>query len=217
MFRKWPKTYRILVNQVDVKGKHYLSDFETKQLLAGQVSITEKIDGANVAIIRHKNDFKLQKRGSLVDESEHPQFGFLKSWSENHRDKILKIPTNTILYGELCCAVHSIYYDRLPDWFVAFGWYDRKNDRYFHRDKMTKMCDSVGLTCVPEVFRGFTRKDDLFDLIPNVSNFGTEKAEGIVVEKLKDGSRGKLVREEFVKNIGIHWSKNSIRWNKLNV
>ena len=55
MFRKYEKTYRILVPQIDVKGKHYLSKKEVKKLLGGNVTIMEKLDGANVGIIRHKD------------------------------------------------------------------------------------------------------------------------------------------------------------------
>ena len=69
MFLKYPKIYRILVPQVNVKGKHFLSDKDTKRLLDGNVTLLEKLDGANVGIIKTKDGFKLQKRGSLVDTS----------------------------------------------------------------------------------------------------------------------------------------------------
>jgi len=35
MYRKYEKTYRILVPQISTKGKHYLSDSDTKKLLGG--------------------------------------------------------------------------------------------------------------------------------------------------------------------------------------
>jgi len=111
MFRKWEKTYRILVPQVNIKGKHYLSKNEAKKLLGGNVVITEKLDGANVGIIRHKDTFKLQKRGSLVSDSEHYQFNFFKAWSYQNFDSIMQIPKNTILYGELMIKAHySLYW-----------------------------------------------------------------------------------------------------------
>ena len=30
-----------------------------------------------------------------------------------------------ILFGEWCYAQHSIFYDRLPDWFLGFDIYDK--------------------------------------------------------------------------------------------
>jgi hypothetical protein len=217
MFVKWPKTFRILISQVNIKGKHFLSDEETKLLLAGEVSLQEKIDGANTGIIRTKDGFKLQKRGSLVGQSEHIQFGAFIAWSNRNYMKLIQLPKDTILYGEWCFARHTIFYNKLPDYFLAFALYDVKTGSLRSRDEMTKLCDNIGLSYVPEVARGYFKKDDLFSYIPNISNFGDSKAEGIVVEKIKNGSRGKIVREEFVKNIeeDDHWSKKSIVRNLL--
>jgi len=217
MFIKWPKTFRILVSQIDVKGKHFLSDKETKLLLAGEVILTEKIDGANTGIIKVKDGFRLQKRGSLVGQSEHIQFGAFKAWSNSNYTKLIQLPENTILYGEWCFARHTIFYDKLPDYFLAFALYDVKSNILKPRDEMTKLCNNIGLSYVPEIARGYFEKNDLFNYIPNVSNFGNLKAEGIVIEKIKDGSRGKIVREEFVKDMeeDEHWSSKTITKNKL--
>jgi len=76
VFIKYPKTYRILVPQIKTIGKHFLSDIDTKILLKGNIFISEKMDGANTAIIRHDDCFKLQKRGSLITTNEHFQFNF---------------------------------------------------------------------------------------------------------------------------------------------
>lgn len=215
MFIKYPKTYRILVPEVDVKGKHYLSDEEVKLLLAGEVSIQEKIDGANVGIIRTKDGFRLQKRGGLVGESEHEQFGAFKAWSQLNYDKLIQIPKDTVIFGEWCYATHTIFYNKLPDWFLAFALYNYKTDTYAKRDELVDFCISSGLCCVPEIARGHFKKTELFKLIPDVSNFGEEKSEGIVVWKMKDGSRGKLVRAEFVKDMenDEHWSKHNVKRN----
>lgn len=217
MFQKYPKTFRILVPEVNVKGKHYLSDEELKLLLAGEVSITEKIDGANVGIIRTKDGFRLQKRGSLVGENEHEQFNFFKAWAQLNYDKLIKLPRNSVLFGELMYAKHTIFYNRLPDYFLAFALYDYKDDEYYSRDQMVEICNNAGLCYAPEIARGHFKKVELFKLIPNVSHFGDEKAEGIIVEKLKDGSRGKLVREEFVKHMeeNDHWIHNAVIKNLL--
>ncbi len=216
-FHKYPKTYRILVPQINVKGKHYLSDEETKLLLAGEVSITEKLDGANTGIIRVRDGFRLQKRGGLVGQSEHEQFGFFTAWSQANYDKLIQLPKNTVLFGELMYAQHTIHYNKLPDYFLAFALYNYKDQEYYKRDEMVKVCESVGLCYSPEVARGHFKRTELFNLIPKVSAYGDEKAEGIVVEKIKDGSRGKVVREEFVKHMeeDEHWSHYNVRKNLL--
>lgn len=217
MFRKYEKTYRILVPQIDVKGKHFHSDADTKKLLNGQTTITEKMDGANVGIIRHKDTFRLQKRGSLVDQSEHYQFNFFKAWSQVNYDKLMQIPEGTVLYGELMIAKHTVFYDKLPDYFLAFAWADRKTDEYKHRMEMEELCAKIGLSCTPFISQGPHAKDELFDLIPNPSAFGSEPAEGIVVWNHKNGLRGKVVREEFVKDMEDdgHWIHKQVTKNLL--
>lgn len=217
MFLKWPKTYRILVPQVDIKGKHYLSNADVRSLLGGKVSVQEKIDGANVGIIRAQGDFKLQKRGSLVDESEHAQFSFFKAWSYNNYEKIMQIPDGTILYGELMYAKHTIFYNQLTDYFIAFAWGDRKTGKLYHRDEMVELCEKIGFCYAPEVARGYFKKDELFDLIPKKSHFGQEIAEGVVIENLKSRVRGKVVRVGFQKAMDQdgHWMHKQFTKNLL--
>lgn len=217
MFRKYEKTYRILVPQISTKGKHYLSNQEVSKLLGGNVILLEKLDGANVGIIRHKDYFKLQKRGSLVDASEHFQFNFFKAWSQQNYDKLMKIPENTVLYGELMVCKHTVFYDQLPDYFIPFGWLDRKTETYAHYDDLVNLCDKIGLTPAPELARGHFKRDELFDYIPNPSTFGSECAEGLVVWNYKKGLRGKIVREQFQKSMNRsgHWSRQPITKNLL--
>jgi len=217
MYRHYEKTFRIIVPQITTLGKHYLSDADTKKLLGGQVILTEKLDGANTGLIRHKDYFKLQKRGSLVDASEHAQFNFFKAWSQVNHDKIMAIPENTTLYCELMYARHTINYTKLPDFIIAFAWYDKKTDTYYHRDDMVALCDKIGISYAPEIARGHFSKMDLFDLIPDPSCFGDEPAEGLVVWNYKNNMRGKIVREQFQKSMDNdgHWKHKAVVKNKL--
>ena len=218
MFVKYPKTYRILVPQVSTRGKHYLSDADTKKLLNGNVTISEKMDGANTAVIRHKDYFKLQKRGSLVDVSEHKQFNMFKAWSQLNYDKLLQIPKDTILYGEFCWAKHTVYYDLLPDWFLAFAWWDRKTEKFAHQLDMEELCDNIGLHTVPFIEQTTNiYRDELFDLIPNPSAYGHEQAEGLVVYNYKQQMRGKVVLRKFQESMDHdgHWATKKIVKNKI--
>jgi hypothetical protein len=218
MFRKYEKTYRILVPQIDLKGKHYLSDADTKKLLRGNVVISEKMDGANVGIIRHKDHFRLQKRGSLVDVGEHYQFNFFKAWTQKNYDKLMQIPENTILYGELMICRHTIYYDMLPDYFLAFAWCDRETGEYYHRLDMEEMCDKIGIYTTPMIAQTSNiYKDELFDLIPNPSTYGHKQAEGLVVWNYKVNMRGKVVLKKFQDSMDKsgHWTRRKIETNKV--
>lgn len=217
MFRKYEKTYRIPIPQIVVPGKHVLSKKEVKALLQGKVVIEEKMDGANAGIIRHKDRFVLQKRGSLVAESEHEQFNFFNNWAKvGNYDKIMAVPSGHIIYGELMYTRHTIYYDSLPDYFLVFDVWDGKN--YLSRKKRDVFCEKYGFCQVPLIDEGYFYIEDLYHLIPNESKYG-EIAEGIVVKRYskKNFTRGKIVKKQFIKTLeeSQHWTKYNIKVNKL--
>jgi hypothetical protein len=218
MFRKYEKTYRILVPQINVKGKHFLSKDEMRALLGGEVTLLEKLDGANTGIIPTRDWFRLQKRGSLVDASEHHQFNFFKAWSEQNYEKLIDIPKHYRVYGELMRCVHTVNYNKLPDWFVVFGIFDTKLMQYLSWNNVIALCDGWGLSTVPTIANGVhVEKMDLFNLIPDVSGYGDEAAEGLVVWNYRRQMRGKLVREEFVKHMDNsgHWMTKELKFNSL--
>lgn len=219
MFRKYEKTYRIKIPQFNVKGKFHLSKDELRHLLNGKVVVEEKLDGANTGIIRHKTGFHLQKRGSLVSTSEHEQFQFFHNWaSYQNYNKLMKLPQGYTVYGELMYAVHSLYYDRLPDWFLVFDVWNKRKDKWMNQRDRESFCNDHDLHMVPKIYEGHLTVQELFDIIPKKSAFGDE-AEGVVVKRYnkKGYIRGKLVRPEFIKRIeeGEHWSKYNIKTNKI--
>lgn len=219
MFLKYEKTFRVPISQVKVPGKLVLSRKELKLLLAGQAEIEEKMDGANTGIVRHKNGFALQKRGSLVGQSEHEQFQYFHGWANRIKyDNIMSLPINHILYGELMYAVHTIYYDSLPDYFLVFDILNLKTNHWMCRAEKENFCHDFGFSIVPLVAEGYFDIDDLYKLMPKESAFG-EVAEGMVIKRYrkKEYLRGKIVKPEFIKTMeeSKHWMKYDIRKNKL--
>ena len=218
MFKKYDKTYRIIVPQINVKGKLYLPKDEVKLLLGSDVIIEEKLDGANTGIIRHKNGIHLQKRGSLVSTSEHEQFQFFHNWAMyQNREKLMKLPKNYIIYGELMYAIHTVYYNELPDYFLVFDVWD--GNKFLKYNDRNDFCIKYDLKQVPFIQKGFFNIDELYDLIPTKSAYGNEAAEGIVIKKYnkKGYIRAKLVREEFVKKVddSEHWMHKQLKKNML--
>lgn len=213
MFRKYEKTYRI-----DTPGKRNLDPATVKQLLAGQVVVEEKIDGANVGIIRHKRGFHLQKRGSLVSTSEHAQFQFFHAWA-NHKkwEQIMSMPQGYIVYGELMRCIHTIIYDDLPDWFIAFDVWDGR--RYLDRHEREDFVALHGFEHIPLVAEGHFSLDEIKTMIPERSAYGP-MAEGIVVKKYnkkrKRFMKGKWVRPEFKKAMSEHhWTQLPVTFNTV--
>lgn len=218
MFCKYEKTYRLTLPGFEVKGKRILSKADTKRLLSGKVVIEEKMDGANTGIIRIGGPemFRLQKRGSLVDASEHEQFNRFKAWAAENWNNIAWIPQGYIVYGEFMYAQHHIYYDGLPDWFLVFDV--RQGKHFLPFDERKDFCEEIGFSMVPTIDYGFFNRGDLVNLVPKKSAYG-ERAEGIVIKNYskKYYLRAKVVWPDFVKEVdeSDHWIKGPIRTNRV--
>ncbi len=216
MFKKYEKIYRIPIPQYDVKGKFFLNKEEVKKLLSGKVVVEEKMDGANVGIIRHKQGFHLQKRGSLVGPSTHEQFNFFYNWANKKYNDIMEIPIGYLVYAELLFAVHSIFYDKLPDYILVFDVWD--GERFLDKQERNEFCYKYNFKQVPFIYDGYLSLEDLFPFIPDKSDCG-EQAEGIIVKKYKGKEyfRGKIVKPEFIKHLdeSDHWMNTSLKRNKV--
>lgn len=215
MFRKYEKTFRLRGGN----RKRCLTAPQVKQLLAGKVVIEEKLDGANTGIIRHKRGFHLQKRGSLVGQSEHEQFQFFHAWSHSTAwERIMSLPVGYIVYGEWLRCIHTVYYDRLPDWFISFDVWDGR--KFLDRDDRDEFCEKYGFVNVPLVARGYFEVDEIPGLIPDHSAYG-DFAEGVVIKKYhkkRNFMKGKWLRPEFSEKMDEkHWKTLPVRYNELEV
>jgi ATP-dependent RNA circularization protein (DNA/RNA ligase family) len=216
MFRKYEKTYRLLVPQYpEVKGKdHYLNKKEARALMTGKLVVTEKMDGSNVGVIGTAGDPVLQKRASLVDASEHNQYNLFKAWAQTKNKVLRALPKKWIVYGELMFTVHTIQYDKLPDWFLVFAIWD--GQEYMPWKEMIKSTKAAGLHTVPFIAEGYFDRATIVDeLMPKMSAYGNEEAEGIVVYNYKKQMRGKIVKPEFVKRHTHNTKWTSTGQNKL--
>ena len=219
MFRKYEKTFRANVPGVEVKSKFHLPKKELRLLLAGRIFIEEKMDGANIGIIRHKKGFHLQKRGSLVGPSEHEQFQFFHNWAQHQNyEKLMKLPVGYTVYGELLYAVHNIHYDRLPDWVLVFDIWNSKKSKYLGYEARSDFCEEHELQMVPLLGEGYFEVGELAEMLPEESRYGPV-AEGIVLKRYRKGEcrRAKIVKPEFIKQLdeSDHWARQEVKRNKL--
>ena len=215
MYRKFDKIYRIEMPNYPIKGKYFLAKSKEKLLFDSDVTITEKIDGANTSINKVDNEIKLYRKLGPIDHS-HPQFSFFQNqWFWENQNKLNKLPNNLILYGELMRVVHTMKYDKLPDWWLAFAGYDLKQKQYISWDELTIICKEAGLYQVPLLYRGIITKNKLDKLMPIKSKFGPI-AEGMTVYNYPNQVFGKYVKAEFVKAVedSPFWRDKEIELNK---
>ncbi len=198
-----------------------LSPTEVSALLAGNVVVEEKLDGANVGIsLAPDGSLRAQNRGQYLDEPHAGQFARMPAWLTQHGEGLrAALKPNLILFGEWCAARHSLDYAALPDWFLLFDVYDRSASRFWSTQRRNAVANAAGLVTVPLVLQGTTTVAALRQLVTATSSsYRTGALEGVVIRRESVEwceARAKLVRPDFTQAIDTHWRKRAIEWNRV--
>ena len=199
-----------------------LPPLEARALLAGEVVVEEKVDGANLGLsVSGSGELRAQNRGGyLSPDRSPPQFRPLWSWLvAREHDLVDALGPDRILFGEWCFAMHSVPYDRLPDWFLGFDVYDRAEGRFWSTERRDALLSELDLSVVPRLARGRFTPAELGALL-GPSRVGSEPMEGLIVRTEHQGwtvARAKLVRPSFTQAIETHWARGPLRKNALEV
>lgn len=124
---KYPRTRHIEGSRLqagDASDDVRLCEIKDKPLI-----IEEKVDGANVAVSFTKSgELRLQSRGHFLSGGgRERQFSLFKSWAMAHQAVLSeRLGSRFIMYGEWLFAKHTVFYDRLPHYFMEFDIYDRE-------------------------------------------------------------------------------------------
>jgi len=205
------------------RGDKVLSSAEARALLSCDVRGEEKLDGANLGISAGPDgELRFQNRGEYLVSPFGRQFARLNAWLRHRgHDLVSELAPGLILFGEWCAARHSVPYDHLPDWFVAFDVFDRDAGRFWCVRRRNALAGQLGLPVVPCLLSGRADLGGLTALATaTVSGFGSSLLEGVIVRR--DGGeflerRAKLVRPGFLQFMTEHWSRRHIEWNRLQV
>ena len=198
-----------------------LSLEDAEILLAGEVVIEEKIDGANLGFsIGSDGLLWVQNRGQYLLPPFTGQFAQLGKWLELHQDRLLDALTESlIVFGEWCAARHSLNYDQLPDWWLMFDVYEREAERFWSTVRRDELAALLGVSVVPCVYQGRVTMTQLKKhILGEASRFRQGDAEGVIVRS-EDAvwlqKRAKLVRPNFTQAITKHWRNRVVEWNRI--
>lgn len=198
-----------------------LSADEAEALLAGEVVVEEKVDGANLGFSTSEDgELRVQNRGSYLDcDHAHPQFRPLWPWMKARESALVgALGADRMLFGEWCYAVHSVVYERLPDWFLGLDVYERSVGKFWDSLRRDELLRSLRLHPAPRIARGHFTIAGIEQLLSSASQVGGSRIEGVVVRMESGGftiARAKLVRPEFTQAIEEHWSRGPLRRNAL--
>lgn len=219
-FYKFPSTPHLAILGASVvRGDKVMSEEERKAFLGHELVVEEKVDGANLGVsFDSSGSIRAQNRGVYLRGPCFDQWKKLPEWL-NSRSEILfeGLVDRYILFGEWCYAQHSVFYDRLPDWFLGFDIYDKAKRRFLSVERRSIMLRDLEICAVPMIGRDYFSLESLKTLF-STSRLGDEPAEGIYL-RLDQGDwlkkRAKLVRPEYVQAIDEHWSLRALKPNKM--
>lgn len=219
-FFKFPSTPHLaILPGVDVRGDKVLSESERNEFLQHNLVIEEKVDGANLGVsFDSEGNIRAQNRGAYLHLPGSGQWKKLEQWLAPRTDSLFEhLSDRFILFGEWCYAQHSVFYDRLPDWFLGFDLYDKQAGRFLSSECRNKLFIKMCIAQVPEITRGHFTYSEIRKLLSK-SKLTAQPAEGIYL-RFDQGDwlvqRAKLVRPAFIQSVEQHWSRFVIRPNRL--
>ncbi|WP_372609463.1 RNA ligase family protein [Halomonas sp.] len=223
-FFRFPHTPHLAwLGEGEPRDDKLLDPLDVETLLAGEVLVEEKLDGANLGISWGEDaQMRVQNRGAYLEAPYRGQFSRLNQWLMQHLAVFQQnLPEYVILFGEWCAARHSLDYAALPDWFLVFDVYDRQARRFWSMGRRNELAELLGLATVPLLQRGrFTVKELEALVRTGRSAYRDGKLEGIVIRQYGPQwceGRAKLVHPDFVQSIGEHWRSRALEWNELAV
>jgi hypothetical protein len=129
---KYPRTPHIVGSGLQ-QGDEDLATVPFDALAGRHLIVTEKVDGANCGLrFTADGDLLLQSRGHYLTGGERErQFDRFKAWVNRYAAELLDVLEDRyILYGEWLYAKHTVFYTRLPHYFLAFDLYDTREERF---------------------------------------------------------------------------------------
>lgn len=201
------------------RGDKLVEPSLARSLMQRPAAVEEKVDGTNLGIsLADDGRLRAQNRGAYVDGATHPQYQPLGRWLGERAAALRdELGDQFILFGEWCFARHTVTYDRLPDWFLAFDVYDRDSGRFWSRHRRDRLCADLNVATVPLLADAVVARRGMEALMGS-SRLSEGAMEGIYL-RWDDGDwldlRAKVVRAGWVAPDEQHWATRAVQPNRL--
>ena len=170
---------------------------------------------ANGILVHNCNMYPDKYHARSIDSRDHPSRNYAKGIWGNIKHEI---PNGWRICGENLYAKHSIFYDKLPSYFMVFSIWDENNSCLSWKDTV-EISTGLGLTTVRPI--GIIEYDEEY-LKELSKNFDVEKKEGYVIRNVDafhydnfTENVAKWVRKGHVNENSTHWMYEKIISNKL--
>ena len=186
---KYPRTRHIEGSRLQ-KGDEDLSQISFNEIKGKYIVIEEKVDGANSAISFVDGQLLLQSRGHyLTGGYRERHYNLFKQWAMIHNEELYEIlGERYIMYGEWLYAKHSIYYDKLPHYFLEFDIYDKENNVFLSTEERKKIIGDKPIISVPVLATGkFNKMEDILKYLGNSNYISSDNRTNLETEASKIG------------------------------
>ena len=173
---KYPRTPHIQGSRLQ-PGDEDLRQRPFSDIAGRHVVLEEKIDGANTAIsFTEEGELRLQSRGHfLTGGYRERHYDLLKQWTAVQKVRLMNVLSyRYIMYGEWMYAKHTIYYDKLPHYFMEFDILDRETGKFLDTPSRRELLKDLPVCSVPVLASGsFKSMDEILSFLGD-SNYISE-------------------------------------------
>ncbi len=156
LMKKYPRTPHIEGSRQQ-PGDEDLDSVRFSLIANEYVVVEEKVDGANAAIsFDAQGQLLLQSRGHyLTGGPRERHFNLFKQWAHSHYGSLWNaLGDRYILYGEWLYAKHTVFYDRLPHYFLEYDLLDRSSGKFLSTAARKEILTGLAIASVPVLFEG---------------------------------------------------------------
>ena len=180
--KKYPRTPHLVGSRLQ-PGDEDLSQIPFSCIKGRHLVVEEKVDGANTAIsFSEAGELLLQSRGHyLTGGYRERHYNLLKQWANIHQDALFDVlGTRYIMYGEWLYAKHTVYYDRLPHYFLEFDIFDRQEQIFLSTQRRHEMLKALPVVSVPVLKEGvFQSPEEVISLLGKSNYISEHKTQTI--------------------------------------
>lgn len=165
--------------------------------------VQEKIDGANLGIswykngpiVRNRNNI-LKKGYSKIHTPAKEQFKSTWNWVHDNRKDIIMLSETLMseitIYGEWMNFKHSIFYNKLPDIFIAYDIWVVEDNKFLSPEKVKSLLSKTNISYINAYRVILQNVEDVIKWSEMPSDYRDGIREGIVI---------KTVEGDYIKNI----------------
>ncbi len=148
---KYPRTHHLEGSRLQ-PGDEDSQSIPFISLAGRHLVIEEKLDGANAGIsFDEAGRLWLQSRGHfLTGGPREKHFDLFKRWASTHASALRTVlGQRFVLYGEWLYAKHTVFYDRLPHYFLEFDILDTECGAFLATEERRALLAGVPVVSVP--------------------------------------------------------------------